>query len=203
LLAINDSEADYNNMYLIIDFEATCWADGIHHYDNEIIEIGAAVVRDDFTMLGRHGLFVKPTRNPVLSTFCTRLTSISQADVDAAKPFPEALASFRVTIESMTGQSLDQLLFCSWGHYDKNQLRSDCEFHRVPYPFTHHISLKHEFASRHDGTKMGVSSALKFLQLGFEGTPHRGVDDAYNIAKILMKEWGTIGLRVRKEHAIR
>jgi inhibitor of KinA sporulation pathway (predicted exonuclease) len=189
-------------MYLIIDFEATCWADGIHHLDNEIIEIGAAVVRDDFTILGRHGLFVKPTRNPIISPFCTGLTSISQADVDAAKPFPEALVDFRQVIESMTGQTLDRLLFCSWGHYDKNQLRKDCEFHKVPYPFTHHISLKHEFASRHYGRKLGVSQALQFLQLDFEGTLHRGVDDAYNIAKILIKEWGKIGLKVRKEHAI-
>ena len=31
---------------------------------------------------------------------------------------------------------------------------------------------------------MGVGGALRYLGLEFEGTPHRGIDDARNIARI-------------------
>ena len=197
-------------MYLIIDFEATCWADDSNREhsakkDNEIIEIGSALVDDQFQLVDRHSIYVRPVRNPILSDFCKQLTSIKQEDVDNAKLFPEALKDFLLHIESKLdgGKKMEDLLFCSWGHYDKNQLKKDCDYNKVPYPFKLHISLKHEFANRHKFKAMGTVSALNYLGLQFEGVNHRGLDDAYNIARIFIREWKPTGLQVSKQHIIR
>jgi inhibitor of KinA sporulation pathway (predicted exonuclease) len=188
-------------MFLIIDFEATCWTDGINHKDNEIIEIGAVMVHN-FALHGTFGTLIKPVRNPQLSDFCTRLTSITQEQVDQGTSFDNALAGLDLFIRSckFPDEKYNEVIFCSWGHYDKNQLKRDCDYHKVPFPFDNHISLKHEFARRHPGKLLGVGQALKYLGLEFEGTPHRGIDDAKNIAKIFIKEWQGTGLQLRKEH---
>ena len=43
--------------------------------------------------------FIKPVRHPVLTPFCTKLTTITQADVDVAPMFPEALANLKAWLE--------------------------------------------------------------------------------------------------------
>src|SRR6476620_8744740 len=80
-------------LYLIVDLEATCSDIGeVPPREMETIEIGAVIqcaktfeVQSDFQQ------FIKPVRHPNLTEFCTQLTSIRQADVDAAVPFAAAL----------------------------------------------------------------------------------------------------------------
>ena len=69
--------------YLIIDFEATCANDGsVPRGEMEIIEIGAVLVEAaTFGTLGTFQSFVRPVRHPMLTPFCTELTTITQSDV--------------------------------------------------------------------------------------------------------------------------
>lgn len=176
-------------MYLIIDLEATCWERGSPHYgENEIIEIGAVAVGDDYEVLGEIQRFIRPVRNPILSEFCKRLTSIEQSDVDTAQTFPDALRDFQNQVERISGQRLSDLVFCSWGDYDRKQLMKDCHYHKIAYPFGVHRNLKREFARRHRIRPMGISGALRILGIRFEGIHHRGIDDARNIARIFRHE---------------
>ena len=81
------------------------------------------------------------------------------------------------------------LLFCSWGDYDRNQFVRDCEFHQIGYPFrSGHLNLKAEF-SRALGRKkkLGIAEAVRHLGMEFEGSHHRGLDDARNIARIVRR----------------
>lgn len=73
--------------YIIFDLEATCWEND-HKRQNEIIEIGAVKLNEGLKTVSDFQIFVKPALSPQLSDFCKRLTSISQADVDAAVYFP-------------------------------------------------------------------------------------------------------------------
>jgi inhibitor of KinA sporulation pathway (predicted exonuclease) len=58
-------------------------------------------------------------------------------------------------------------------------------FHQLPYPFDEqHVNLKKLFGYYRGGKAMGVHRALKALGMKFEGAPHRGLDDARNIARI-------------------
>ena len=176
-------------MYLIIDLEATCWrySKG-HHGENEIIEIGAVVLDDTREVLGEIQRFVRPVRNPTLSEFCKQLTSIRQSDVDTAQIFPDVLADFQKQVEDISGKRLADLVFCSWGDYDRKQLMKDCQYHRVPYPFGVHWNVKKEFAKRRRIRPVGIARALNILRMPLEGTHHRGIDDARNIAKIFRHE---------------
>ena len=176
-------------MYLIIDVEATCWERNQGHYgENEIIEIGAVVVNDSYEILGDIQRFVRPVRNPVLSEFCTKLTSIVQSDVDSADIFPHVLQDFQNEVERISGQKMRNMTFCSWGDYDRNQFMRDCDYHGISYPFGKHRNVKKEFARRHRVRPTGITGALKILGTRFEGSHHRGIDDARNIARIFIHE---------------
>jgi len=193
-------------MYLIVDFEATCWKKDTpegrrktNRNENEIIEIGAAIVNDSFQMISSLGLFVKPILNPVLSDFCKQLTTITQEDIDNAEPLSKAWIKFENDVRLITDKMLSEFVFCSWGHYDRRQLKRDLDRHGLQFPFTYHVSLKHDFLDR-TGKRFGVGQALQYFGLQFEGTQHRGVDDAKNIARIFAIEWKSTGFILRDDH---
>ncbi len=171
--------------HIIFDLEATCW-DQHDRQDNETIEIGAVMVDDAGRTLSEFQTFVKPIRYPQLSAFCTKLTSIQQADVDDAPYFYEAQRQFRAWI----GEGA--YVLCSWGFYDRRQLEQDCALHNLAADWvTPHVSLKHQHAElRKVRRALGMDRAMEFEGLSLEGTHHRGIDDARNIAKIFVKYRG-------------
>ncbi|MCW1921109.1 exonuclease domain-containing protein [Luteolibacter arcticus] len=167
----------------IVDFEATCCdKQSFPREQMEIIEIGSvAMDTASGDILSEFGTFVRPVRHPVLTDFCKTLTTITQNEVDAAPSFPEALAAFAAWL----GQ-FGSPVFCSWGDYDRKQLQQDCDFHGQSFPFSNgHRNLKAEFSEWvRTSKRFGVGQALGRLGLTFAGTPHRGIDDAKNIARI-------------------
>ena len=180
----------------VVDIEATCWPDrkmpgpggqGWVEPQNEIIEIGAAMVAlPDLSAKGEFDMFVRPKLNPVLTDFCKTLTSIRQQDIDAAQAFPEALERFAAWISAYGPK--EEVLFASWGRYDKNQLLRDCELHGVLFPFDEeHLNLKNYAAARMGRAPKGVGKVLARLGMEFEGTPHRGIDDVRNTIRIIAK----------------
>ena len=175
---------DSPQYYLVVDLEATCdEQQRIPRHETEIIEIGA-VLCDGETLaaVDEWQSFVKPFRHPRLTPFCTQLTSITQDMVERAPPFRSAIGAL--------GRWLDARapLFCSWGDYDRNQLAREATRHgglRLPFG-ARHLNLKEAFRTRSgDDTKLGVGQALRRCRLRFEGTAHRGIDDARNIARLL------------------
>jgi inhibitor of KinA sporulation pathway (predicted exonuclease) len=185
------------DLICVIDVECSCWQNhkapgpngqGWVEPQMEIIELGAMMVSGppDFKKLGEFDAFAKPKINPVLSEFCKDLTSIRQADVDKAKSFPEVLADFEKWM--LAFGSKHQILFASWGFFDKSQLIMDCLSHSVSYPFTDdHLNIKEAVAIKMGWGGKGVNKALERLGMKFEGTPHRGQDDVRNIVRIMRK----------------
>lgn len=169
--------------YLVIDFEATCSDDGaVARNEMEIIEIGAVMVSATTQQpIDEYQAFVRPVRNPTLTPFCRDLTGISQSQVESARLFPEVLHEFVAW-----GRRFRSFVFCSWGAYDRSQLKQDCEHHQLDYPFgDQHINLKAEFSYANGGRKKGVLAALRSVGLSFSGAHHRGIDDARNICRLI------------------
>lgn len=167
---------------LVIDVESTCWEGPPPRGQiSEIIEIGLCVVDvERLTRLEKRAILVRPQVSQV-SDFCTRLTTIT----------PE-LAATGMTLE----QSLsllrheylcDDRVFASWGDYDRNQFHRNCDYFRLKYPFgPTHWNVKTLFAIAHAlPRETGIDTACDMLGQPLEGTHHRGVDDAWNIAGIL------------------
>ena len=172
---------------LVVDLEATCDDRNrkpslVPKEEMETIEIGAVLVETrTLEKVDELGIFVKPVRHPTLTDFCKQLTSITQRDVDAAPLFPEAAAS---VARFLAGR---RALFCSWGDYDKKQLAQDAAFHKMRLPFgQEHLNLKKRFSEQlGEPKRFGMDGALARVGLALEGTHHRGIDDARNIARLL------------------
>lgn len=170
------------DFYLVVDLEATCDENNaLSGLDRECIEIGAVLVRyDNYQVVGEFQTFVQPTIHPVLTDFCTQLTHIEQHQVEAAPKFPQAIKRL---VGWLGGRST---IFCSWGDYDKYQLRQDAALHRVPEAnLGPHLNLKKLFADQHRCRPLGMAKALARVKLPLQGTHHRGIDDALNIARLL------------------
>lgn len=171
---------------IIFDLEATCEDRAIDSdYDNETIEIGAVKVINGI-IVGKFSWFVKPITTSV-TEFCTKLTTITNEDLERASTFPKALNNFK----AFAGD----LEILSWGLYDKNQLKKDINRHKMDESYIDwlnqkHRSLKHEHGKAlnlNKGKGVGVQKALSIINEKFDGTAHRGIDDAINIAKIFVK----------------
>lgn len=176
--------------YIIFDLEATCWLGRPPKGVNEIIEIGAVKVNDYAEIESTFIQFVKPSINPILSGFCKKLTSISQEDINRAKPFPEVIEAFQDWIDIEN----ENYMLISWGKYDKDQLSSDCEIHQLdPSWIEHHCNLKPIYknlkALKHEP---GLKKAVGLEGFEFTGIHHRAISDAENLTKIFIKyfkEW--------------
>ncbi len=170
--------------YILYDLEATCWNERGHTRKSEVIEIGAVKVDQQGVILDEFEAFVRPFIYPRLSKFCTRLTSITQGDVDQADLFPGAIQQFREWI----GVGEQDYLLCSWGYFDRDQLRQDSELHGLETKWIErHISIKHQYAEIGKANRLtGVKGALKAEGWKLEGRHHRGIDDARNISRIFI-----------------
>lgn len=164
--------------YIIFDLEATCERDD-REFPKEIIEIGAVMVNKNKEIISEFNVFVKPVINPTLTDFCKELTSIRQRDVDNADTFNVAIKRFKEWIGS------EPYVLCSWGHYDKGQLKKDSKLHNLSYGWVDsHISLSHQLADAEKRKKTGMKASLKRVGIPMTGIHHRGIDDARNIAKL-------------------
>lgn len=167
--------------FVIVDLEATCWDQEVDRSKMEIIEIGALILHDfEENTFDEFSRFIKPIVEPQLSEFCKRLTTITQEQVNNAEKFPTVFSEFL----SWVGN--DPFTLCSWGGYDLNQFKKDCASHKINFPqtFERHINLKKEFSRVMNVPPCGMSKALRIVKLQLEGTHHRGIDDARNIAKL-------------------
>jgi len=168
---------------VVVDVEATCW-EGANPpgMENDIIEIGICLLNvQTGEITDNRGIIVLPERSEV-SPFCTKLTTITPEMV-AREGIP-----FKEACNILKQQYLSQSrVWASYGAYDQKQFQRQCSAMGIGYPFgPSHINVKTLFALRHKlSHETGMAGALERLQLPLEGTHHRGVDDALNIAKIL------------------
>ncbi|WP_437910681.1 3'-5' exonuclease [Sorangium sp. So ce327] len=170
------------DLILVIDVESTCWdGDPPPGEENEIIEIGVCPLEvSSCRRRERRSILVRPERSRV-SPFCTGLTTLTQADVDAGVSFREACATLRSELKAQ------DRLWASYGDYDRRMFERQCQSRGVPLPFgPSHLNVKSLFAVTHAlSREVGMAEALERAGLPLAGTHHRGVDDAHNIAGLL------------------
>jgi inhibitor of KinA sporulation pathway (predicted exonuclease) len=168
---------------LVVDVEATCWnGSPPEGQTSDIIEIGCCLLdtraltpSDPFSYL------VRPERSAV-RPFCTELTTLTAEQVQSGIPFAEACAQL------VTEFASDRRVWASWGNYDREQFARQCADLGVPYPFGKtHLNVKTLFSlfGGHP-REYGMARALQIAGLPLTGAHHRGADDAWNIARLLV-----------------
>jgi len=174
---------------LVIDVESTCWAPPEYQprdQISEIIEIGLAVVDIiSLEITDNISILVRP-QNSNLSKFCTKLTTLTQEQVDKGITFEEACKVLKKEFNS------ENRTFVSWGDYDRKMFERNSKDYGIRYPFgPRHHNLKNAFRLLHGlDTELGLDQALEFLGMKLQGIHHRGVDDAKNIANIFLNTMG-------------
>jgi inhibitor of KinA sporulation pathway (predicted exonuclease) len=170
------------DLIIVVDVESTCWEGPPPNGEqSEIIEMGLCALNvADGARLERRSIFVRPERSQV-SAYCTRLTTITWAQVDQGVSFAEACQL--VAREYNTRERT----WASYGDYDRRQFERQCAARGVAYPFgVTHLNVKNLVALAlglpHE---VGMDEALRLWGLSLEGTHHRADDDAWNIAALL------------------
>lgn len=168
---------------IVIDVEATCWNTAPPQgMTNDIIEFGICLLDiHSGEISDNRGILVIPERSEI-SDFCTELTTITPEMIrNEGISFREACSIIK---KEYDGQSR---AWASFGAYDLKHIQRQCSELGVGYPLgPSHINVKTLFALKNKlGHEKGMDGALQHLRIELEGTHHRGVDDAKNIAKIL------------------
>ena len=179
----------------VIDVEATCWKPGDKPKDEEmdIIEVGICEVRrispddigackfDIWTPGTASMIIVTPTTSKI-NDYSLSINGLSQEEIDESGiSFIKAIYHLKDTYYTLNRT------FASWGDYDRKQFERQCKRENIFYPFSiTHLNVKNLFALSTGIVKeVSVSKALAMLGMQFDGKPHRGMDDAINIARIL------------------
>jgi inhibitor of KinA sporulation pathway (predicted exonuclease) len=168
---------------VVVDLEATCWKGyPPKNQTNQIIEVGVCLLDvKTHEITNKRGILVKPTHSRV-SSFCTELTTITQEMLDEEGiPLKEA---YKILLDVYNSK---KRVWASFGDYDRRMFEKDCKAHNLKYPFSKkHINVKTLFALKQKLKKeIGMARGLAHLKIPLEGTHHRGIDDAYNTAKLL------------------
>lgn len=168
---------------IVADIEATCWnGNPPEGMVSDIIEIGICLL-DVKTgeISGQRGILIKPERSTI-SEFCTELTTITPELIEQEGiSYKEACKLVRTEYQSQSRA------WASYGAYDLKHLQRQCAELGVGYPFgPSHLNVKTLFSLKCKmNHETGMAGALGLLDIPLEGTHHRGVDDANNIAKVL------------------
>lgn len=169
---------------IVVDIEATCWqGDAPPGETSEVIEIGMCLL--DVTSGERsdkNAILIKPQHSK-LSDFCIQLTTITPKMLADAPIFSEAC---QLLCDEYHSQ---KRTWASYGDYDRLMLAQQCKAEGVPYPFGRsHINVKNLLALHLNlKREVGLQKGTALMGLNFEGTIHRGVDDAWNIAVVLQR----------------
>lgn len=169
---------------VVVDIEATCWKNhkAPPGQQSEIIEIGVCVLDvNNLQVSDKQSILVKPTRSKV-GEFCTSLTTLTQEQVSGGLSFSAACQQLQDEYDTKSR------LWGSWGDYDRKMFDAQCETFSVTYPFSqNHVNLKALFAILvNEDKQIGMARAMRKIGLKAQGTPHRGHDDAWNTAHILV-----------------
>jgi inhibitor of KinA sporulation pathway (predicted exonuclease) len=191
LQAIHNLLAPYRYLYCV-DLEATCDEVDVSKPPRplvvvpdqmETIEIGLVVIDlESLEIVDEFQRFVRPQINPTLTDFCKKLTSIQQADVDAARTYQEVgeeLRSFAARYPNAA--------WVSWGDYDARQLERDAGLAGCPSLLEGlpHFNARKWHAGSYDNRPKSLKQAAESLGLVWMGAYHLGIDDARNVASIV------------------
>jgi inhibitor of KinA sporulation pathway (predicted exonuclease) len=173
--------------FIIFDTEYTAWEGsmerkwGLDWEEKEIIQIGAIRVHYENNAFLEHSslmVYVRPEINPELSEYITKLTGISQTDIDTkGLSLPSGLEAF--SSFSLQGQ----LPIYSWGG-DEAVIKQNCELRNIPYPLDIHrfYDIRVLFKNHnHNISELCSGEVANYFGYTVEGQIHNALHDCRSI----------------------
>ncbi|XP_076004118.1 ERI1 exoribonuclease 2 [Genypterus blacodes] len=183
---------------IVIDFESTCWREKSNK-SQEIIEFPAVLLNTSTGEVeSEFHAYVQPHEHPILSAFCTELTGITQAQVEAGIPIHICLSRFNRWLQTLQLQmgvvfsreqtgSQKQCAFLTWSDWDLGVcLQYECKRKQLHKPdvLNSWIDLRSTYRMFYNRKPKGLNGALQDLGIQFSGREHSGLDDARNTAQL-------------------
>lgn len=151
--------------------------------NEEVIEIGAVRLDENFQQEAEFQCYVKPEYGPI-KKHITSLTGITQAMVADKKTYAACFQDF----VDWVGE--EETKIYSWSMSDIKQLRSECRYKLPDFDIewlnARWVDLQQKFDDRlglHNS--LALKHALGAMDHKFEGTQHTALADAINTSAIL------------------
>lgn len=183
--------------YIVLDLEATCDEGREDDQMGEIIEIGACLASVDGKIISEFQTYIRPVDRPVLTEFCTKLTHITQQQVDQAPEYLAAIEAFDRWVIDCRRNHGPFVKWGSWGEYDRKAFQRNSVRLNVRTPLIlayEHMNLKNVYGHAVGRKKkmVGLGKALHCEKMQFQGAQHCGLDDAKNAARLLPIAFGLV-----------
>lgn len=134
--------------------------------------------------------YIKPTVVPEITEFCTELTGITQAQVNAGITIDKCLVALDDWM-TQNGFTAENSTFVTCGMWDlKTCLRAEAAFKKLHVQdyLKKFINIKDIWMHTMFKNKaVGMVGMLSSLNLQLDGKHHSGIDDSKNIAKIAIE----------------
>jgi inhibitor of KinA sporulation pathway (predicted exonuclease) len=166
---------------VVLDFEAQCQENvtlncqEIIEFPSVIVDVKAKKVVDIF----HH--YIKPVVHPALYPVCTKLTGITQEQVDKGMLLEKALEELDKFLvkNNILGTSW---VFLTCGHWDLQQcLRKECIYKNIQVKdyMRNWINIKENYPLPPDykGRKPDMVEMLELSKIPLDGRHHSGIDD--------------------------
>ncbi|KZV90427.1 hypothetical protein EXIGLDRAFT_770844 [Exidia glandulosa HHB12029] len=208
--------------FCVLDVEGTCEEGQGLNWPNEIIEWPVVLLgwrdsekRDELVVVDEWRSYVQPVYRAKLTEFCTKLTGITQADVDGAPTFTPMLKQFTKFLRKhglldTNNRKTGRWTWCTDGPYDiRDFVAKQCFISAIPHPpyllgdildvrtaVNDYLNEANTGSTRSGKgrrsantfrrTSLKLPNQLQALGLApFEGRQHSGIDDTRNIARIV------------------
>lgn len=198
------------NYICILDFEMTCWENSVENKKkknmNEIIEFPSVMLKwnsdnsdhiiindntktNDNTKIiaiSQFQQFVKPIINPKISDYCTKLTGITQEQVDNGVVIKLATKMHMNWLQNFTTSELT-IVIC--GGRDLSVLAANLNIvnFKLNKLYTRFVNIKNLFQKIIGAKAYNMAFMLDYLKLKLDGRHHSGIDDCANISKIFIE----------------
>lgn len=178
--------------YVVIDLEMCKvpqhYRSKDYKYANEIIQVGAVLLDQDYKRIGSISQYVHPEHG-VIDTFISNLTGIQNTQVKNAPPLQQVLQHMIDWIGNREYQIF------AWSDSDYCQLMHEIKSKHLENEHLKDfmsaerwIDYQDVFVKRFEFSRaIGLEEALLLCDIDSEGRFHNGLDDAVNTAKLIEK----------------
>ena len=174
-------------VYIIMDLEwNSVYGVKIRGFINEIIEIGAVMLDEQFREISSFSVLVKSRIGKRLQAHVREMTNLSKKDLEGGHPYAEAIAMFSEWIGQREHVAL------SWGDGDIRVLLSNARYHTSTRSLSYiqnYVDLQDYFRHRMHTSRsqqIGLMAAGQLLGLNTDNYAfHRALDDSRFAAQCL------------------
>ncbi|WP_317366311.1 3'-5' exonuclease [uncultured Tyzzerella sp.] len=152
----------------------------------EIIQIGAVKLDNNFNIIDKINLYIKPNLYKEIHPYVEKITGLSQEILKDKQSFKEAYTDFEMFLGD------EEHIFCTWGSGDLKALYRNLSYYNMlssdlilKYIDIQNLATKHIKYSK--GGCVGLKTAIEILNIPIQENFHDALNDALYTAEIFKK----------------